>query len=385
MIHAQHPDLPVVVISGHGNIETAVSAIKQGAYDYIEKPFKADRLILIAERALETAGLRKQVAQLEKKSPDMPEMIGKSLAMNQLRSTIEKVAMSNSRVMLIGPSGAGKQTVAHAIHKASHRAKGPFVVVNAAGMTADTMESELFGIEGGEEREAKTGAMEEAHLGTLFLDEVGEMPREVQNRFLKVLVEQKFERVHGTKKVKVDVRVLSSSALDLEERIEQDAFRQDLFHRLAVVPVKVPGLEDRREDISDLIAAFMDQIEVQTGIPPCEIGPDAMAVLEAHSWPGNLRQLRNNVERLMILSRGEHDGPIRADQLPGEVSDMLPTTPGSEDEHIMSLPLREARERFERDYLDAQIVRFGGNISKTANFVGMERSALHRKLKSLGL
>ncbi|MEL6947864.1 MAG: sigma-54 dependent transcriptional regulator, partial [Pseudomonadota bacterium] len=384
-IRVTHPDLPVVVISGHGNIETAVSAIKRGAYDYIEKPFKADRLILIAERALETAGLRKQVQELEKRTPDMPEMIGTSLAMNQLRSNIEKVAQTNSRVMIIGPTGSGKEMVARAIHKTSLRSDGPFVILNAAAITPENMETELFGVEASEGNPAKVGALEEAHMGTLLLDEVGEMPRETQNKILRVLVAQKFERVGGHQKVAVDVRVLSSTSTNLEEQIAEGSFRQDLFDRLAVVPIKVPALADRREDITQLIEAFMGQIEAQSGVPACEIGEDAMAVLQSHSWPGNLRQLRNNVERLMILSRGDSSGPITADQLPGEVSDMLPKSAGSTDEHIMGMPLREAREVFERDYLMAQITRFGGNISRTAAFVGMERSALHRKLKSLGI
>lgn len=385
VIQEQHPGLPVVVISGHGNIETAVSAIKRGAYDYIEKPFKADRLILVAERALETAGLRKQVEELTRRTPDMPEMIGSSFAMNQLRSTIEKVAQTNSRIMVIGPSGAGKETVARAIHRNSARAEGPFVVLNAAAITADNMETELFGTEAAAGKEAKVGALEEAHRGTLFLDEVGEMPRDTQNKILRVLVEQKFERVGGGKKVSVDVRVLSSTSCDLEERIAEGNFSQDLFNRLAVVPIKVPSLADRREDIGELIEAFMGQIEAQTGVRACQIGDDAMAVLQAHSWPGNLRQLRNNVERLMILSRGDEDDIVTADKLPGEISDMLPKTPGAGDEHLMALPLRDAREVFEREYLLAQVTRFGGNISKTATFVGMERSALHRKLKSLGI
>ncbi len=385
VIQEQHPGLPVVVISGHGNIETAVSAIRRGAYDYIEKPFKADRLILIAERALETAGLRKQVKELERKTPDMPDMLGISPAMTQLRSNIEKVAQTNSRIMIIGPSGSGKEMVARAIHQQSNRTNGPFVVINAAAITADNMETELFGTEANNGKEAKVGALEEAHMGTLLLDEVGEMPKETQNKILRVLVEQKFERVGGNKKVAVDVRVLSSTSIDLEERIAEGEFREDLFHRLAVVPIQVPSLSDRREDIRPLIEAFMKQIESQTGVKACQIGEDAMAVLEAHSWPGNLRQLRNNVERLMILNRGDEEEAVTADKLPGEISDMLPKTPGVGDDHIMSMPLREAREVFERDYLLAQITRFGGNISKTAAFVGMERSALHRKLKSLGL
>ncbi len=384
-IRKLHPDLPVVVISGHGNIETAVSAIKRGAYDYIEKPFKADRLIFIAERALETAGLRKQIKDLEKRSPEMPEMIGSSVVMNQLRSTIEKIAPTNSRIMIVGPSGSGKETVARAIHRHSLRANGPFVVLNAAAITPENMETELFGVEAGEGRQPKVGALEEAHNGTLLLDEIAEMPRETQNKILRVLVEQRFQRVGGANKVAVDVRVLSSTSVDLEERITQSEFREDLFHRLAVVPISVPGLAERREDIPELINAFMSQIEAQSGVKSCEIGEDAMAILQSHSWPGNLRQLRNNVERLMILSRDEDGQPASAEQLPGEIGDMLPRTPGMGDGQLISLPLREAREVFERDYLLAQITRFGGNISRTAAFVGMERSALHRKLKSLGI
>lgn len=379
-IKQQHEDLPVVIISGHGNIETAVSAIKRGAYDYIEKPFKADRLVLIAERALETSSLRRQVSELTKKSADLPDLIGTSQAMNQLRSTIKKVAQTNSRIMLIGPSGAGKETVAKAIHDASHRANGPFVVVNAATITPDNMEVELFGVEGG-----RTGALEEAHRGTLLLEEVSEMPRETQSKILRVLVEQKFERVKGNRKVKVDVRILSSTGVDIEQLIAAGEFREDLFHRLAVVPIKVPSLAERREDIPLLVDTFMRNIEAQTGVRRAKIGDEALAVLQSHDWPGNLRQLRNNIERLMILVDGDGGDEVKSDMLPTEVSDMLPKAPGQQDGHIMAKPLREAREVFEREYLVAQIGRFGGNISRTASFVGMERSALHRKMKSLGI
>ena len=379
-IKAQHPNLAVVVISGHGNIETAVAAIKKGAYDYIEKPFKADRLVLVAERALENASLKKQIDELEKKTPAVPDMVGTSQALSQLRSTIQKVAPTNSRIMLVGPSGAGKETVARAIHEASHRKEGPFVVLNAASMTPENMEVELFGVEGG-----KTGALEEAHRGTLLLDEVSEMPRETQSKILRVLVEQKFERVKGTRKVAVDVRVLSSTGVDLKSKIDQGGFRQDLFDRLAVVPIKVPSLAERREDVPLLVDQFMRRIAQQTGTRPIHIADDALAVLQSHDWPGNLRQLRNNIERLMILAGGEDSDRITADMLPQEVSDMMPKAPGSSDEHLMGKPLREAREIFEREYLVAQIGRFGGNISRTASFVGMERSALHRKMKSLGI
>lgn len=385
-IKTQHPEVPVVMISGHGNIETAVSAIRRGAYDYIEKPFKADRLILVAERALETSKLKREVSDLRRRSADFSELIGKSHPMNQLRTTIERVAPTNSRVMILGPSGSGKEMVARAIHAGSARAKGPFVALNAAAITPDRMEVELFGTETPPGVERKVGAFEEAHGGILFLDEVGDMPRETQNKILRVLTEQTFERVGGTKRVKVDVRIVSSTAQNLESMITEGTFREDLFHRLAVVPIAVPPLSERRADIPMLIDAFMKQIGDQTGIKPKEISPEAMAVLQSSDWPGNIRQLRNNVERLMILSReGDGNAPISADMLPHEVGDMLPRTPSQSDGRILALPLRDAREVFEKEYLMAQINRFGGNISRTAEFVGMERSALHRKLKSLGI
>jgi two-component system nitrogen regulation response regulator NtrX len=380
-----HPDLPVVMISGHGNIETAVSAIRRGAYDFIEKPFKADRLILVAERALETSNLKREVSNLRKRSGDSFELLGNSLAMNQLRQTIERVAPTNSRIMITGPSGSGKEMAARAIHALSSRANGPFVTVNAATITPERMEIELFGTEmdGGER---KVGALEEAHGGILYLDEIADMPRETQNKILRVLVDQQFERVGGTKRVKVDVRIISSTAQNLEGMIAEGLFREDLFHRLAVVPVQVPPLAQRRDDIPSLVSFFINQVAEQAGIKPRRISDDAMAVLQSHSWPGNVRQLRNNVERLMILARGDDvDEPVTADLLPAEIGDTLPRTPTDSDQHIMALPLREAREMFEKEYLVAQINRVSGNISRTAEFVGMERSALHRKLKSLGV
>ncbi|MBI0162975.1 sigma-54-dependent Fis family transcriptional regulator [Bartonella sp. M0283] len=384
-IKTRYPNLPVVMISGHGNIETAVSAIKRGAYDFIEKPFKADRLILVAERALETSKLKREVSELRKQSTVTPELLGKSLVMNHLRQTIEKVAPTNSRIMITGPSGSGKETTARAIHALSNRANGPFVTINAATITPERMEIELFGTEmdGGER---KVGALEEAHGGILYIDEIADMPRETQNKILRVLTDQTFERVGGSKRVKVDVRVISSTAQNLEGLIAEGRFREDLFHRLAVVPIAVPPLASHREDIPELVQYFVHQISEQAGIKPREIGDDTMAILQAHSWPGNIRQLRNNIERLLILARGEGgDGPITAELLPAEVGDTLPRAPTDSDLHIMALPLREARELFEKEYLVAQINRFGGNISRTAEFVGMERSALHRKLKSLGV
>jgi two-component system nitrogen regulation response regulator NtrX len=384
-VHAQHPDLPVVMISGHGNIETAVSAIKRGAYDYIEKPFKADRLVLVTERALEASKMRREIAELRQRSGESTDLVGSSGVMNHLRQTIDRVAPANSRVMIFGPSGSGKEQVARTIHAHSQRTSGPFVVLNAATITPERMEAELFGTEPRNGGARRVGALEEAHGGTLYLDEIADMPRETQNKILRVLVEQTFERVGGSTKVKVDVRVLSSTARDLETAIQEARFREDLFHRLSVVPLRVPALAERREDIPELVAHFMLQISASTGLPTRRIGEDAMAVLQAHDWPGNLRQLRNNVERLMILTRGDPDAVISADMLPPEIGEILPSTPSQGGTHIMSLPLREAREVFEREYLTAQINRFSGNISRTAEFVGMERSALHRKLKSLGV
>jgi two-component system nitrogen regulation response regulator NtrX len=381
-----HPSLPVVMISGHGTIETAVSAIRRGAYDFIEKPFKTDRLILIAERALETSKLRRELSDLKKRSGDTFELIGMSTAMTQLRQTIERVAPTNSRVMMVGPSGSGKEMAARAIHALSARKDGPFVTVNAASITPERMEIELFGTEARNGDPRKVGALEEAHRGILYIDEVADMPRETQARILRVLVDQQFERVGGAHRVKVDVRIISSTAQNIENLIAQGRFREDLYHRLAVVPVTVPGLSDRREDIPFLVDHFMRHVATQAGIRMRRIGDDALAVLQAHNWPGNVRQLKNNIERLMILARGDDvDAPITADLLPQEIGDVMPRAPNQSDQHIMALPLREARELFEKEYLLAQINRFGGNISRTAEFIGMERSALHRKLRSLGV
>jgi two-component system nitrogen regulation response regulator NtrX len=384
IIKEQHPTLPVVMISGHGNIETAVSAIKLGAYDFIEKPFKADRLVLVADRALEASRLKRELTDLKTRSGATNRMVGKSSTINQLRSVIERVAPANSRILVTGAPGAGKELVARAIHEASNRAGGPFVVINAATITPDSMETELFGTEGGEGRLRKVGALEEAHGGTLFMDEVSDMPKETQGKILRVLVDQNFQRVGGATRVHVDVRIISSASRDLAAAIAEGAFREDLFHRLSVVPIRVPSLSERREDIPELVSYFMEQVSQTTGMPRRKVGDDAMAVLQSHDWPGNIRQLRNNVERLMILTAGDPDAEITAEMLPSEIGALVPTTPnGTGGEKLMSLPLRDAREVFEREYLVAQISRFGGNISRTAEFIGMERSALHRKLKSL--
>ncbi|OPB35855.1 sigma-54-dependent transcriptional regulator [Bartonella taylorii] len=382
-IKTRYPALPVVMISGHGNIETAVSAIKRGAYDFIEKPFKTDRLVLVAERTLENSNLKRELLELRKRSSETLELLGTSTVIKHLRQIIEKVAPTNSRVMITGPSGAGKEMVARAIHALSTRSNGPFVTINAATITPERMEIELFGneMEGGER---KIGALEEAHGGILYLDEIADMPRETQGKILRVLTGQAFERVGGTKRVKVDVRIISSTAQNLENLISDGRFREDLFHRLSVVPITVPPLSARREDIPELVHHFVKTISQQVGIKPREISDDVISILQTHAWPGNVRQLRNNIERLLILVR-DGDGPITAEFLPSEVSDSLPRIQMDADENIMDLPLREARELFEKRYLVAQIGRLGGNISRTAEFIGMERSALHRKLKALGV
>ncbi len=386
LVKKQHPDLPIVMISGHGNIETAVSAIRLGAYDFIEKPFKADRLVLVADRALEASRLKREVRDLKARSIQASRIAGRSAIINQLRQTVERVAPTNARVLITGAPGSGKELTARTLHALSSRASSPFVVINAATITPDNMEAELFGVEAGEDRERRVGALEEAHGGTLYIDEIADMPRETQSRILRVLVEQNFQRVGGSTRVHVDVRIISSSSRDLSAEIAANRLREDLFHRLSVVPIRVPSLSERREDVPELIAFFMEQISSGTGLPQRRIGQDAMAVLQSHDWPGNVRQLRNNVERLMILAGGDPDEEITASMLPSEIGALVPTTPsGSGGERMMSLPLREAREIFEREYLMAQIARFSGNISRTAEFIGMERSALHRKLKSLGV
>lgn len=377
-------DLPVVMISGHGNIETAVSALKRGAYDFIEKPFKSDRLVVVIERALEAASLRRENRRLRTQASVPTGLIGRSAAAAALRSTISKVAPANSRVLISGPSGSGKELVARQIHEASPRGRGEFVAISAAGMTPERLDVELFGEEGADGRPRKIGVFERAHNGTLFLDDVGDMPRESQSRILRVLVEQRFRRVGGEQDVQVDVRVVTSTSRDLKIEIAEGRFREDLFHRLNVVPIRVPPLSERREDIAELVDYFIDTLSTSQGLPRRRLGDDAIAVLQVHPWPGNVRQLRNNVERLLILATGDLNDPISAEMLPQEVA-ATGNGGGMGSERTIALPLREAREVFEREYLAAQIMRFGGNISRTAAFIGMERSALHRKLKSLGV
>ncbi|MCG8441076.1 MAG: sigma-54 dependent transcriptional regulator [Caulobacterales bacterium] len=378
-------ELPIVLISGHGNVETAVAAIRRGAYDFIEKPFESDRLIHTVARAIEASELRRENAELRAGAHRTLELIGESHAMQQVRLAVSKVAPTNSRVLISGPPGAGKEIVARLIHAESPRAGGRFVAVNAAAIAPERMESELFGEEEVDGRVRLVGLFELAHNGTLFLDEVADMPRETQSKILRALVDQRFRRLGGAADVQVDVRVLSSSSKDLSGEIAASRFREDLFHRLNVVPLRVPPLSDRREDIPALIDYFIARVSETSGLSARPMGPDVMAALQAHDWPGNVRQLRNNVERLLILASGGPEDPITLERLPSEVIGATETTSGYGSERLISLKLRDAREHFEREYLTAQINRFGGNISRTAEFIGMERSALHRKLKSLGV
>jgi two-component system nitrogen regulation response regulator NtrX len=378
-------DLPVVVISGHGTIETAVAAIRKGAYDFVEKPFTADRLLLVVQRALEATRLKRENTALKARSSVSDELIGSSASMGALRASIDRVAQTNSRVLISGPAGSGKELIARLLHERSPRAIGAFVAINAASIAPDRMESEIFGEEGPDGRPKKIGVFEQAHGGTLFLDEVGDMPPETQSKILRVLVDQRFKRVGGSTDVQVNVRVVSSSSRDLRGDIEEGRFREDLFHRLNVVPLRAPSLAERREDIPDLAGYFVGRLAGMSGVPARHIAEDALAALQAADWPGNVRQLRNVIERILILATGDAAVPVTVDSLPPEAWPSAGFSKHDGLQEVIGLPLRDARERFEREYLNVQITRFGGNISRTAAFIGMERSALHRKLKSLGV
>ncbi|GAA6207408.1 sigma-54 dependent transcriptional regulator [Cognatishimia sp. WU-CL00825] len=381
-VKRDYPDVPVVIISGHGNIEIAVAAIKQGAYDFIEKPFNIDQLLVVIRRAMETSRLRQENHALKRQDSKATDMIGESTAFRTLVSQLDKVTKSNGRVMLRGPAGSGKEVAARYIHAHSSRASGPFVTVNCAGVEPDRMEEVLFGRESGE-RGVEQGLLEQANGGVVYFDEVADMPIGTQSKILRVLVDQSFSRVGGSDNIRVDLRVISSTSKDLEAEIAAERFRQELYHRLNVVPITVPSLADRREDIPELAAEFIKGFNESQGLPMRELTDEAIALMQTMSWPGNVRQLKNLIERVLIL--GDGSGPIEARELPGDEA------PSAEEGRVVlsgalaTLPLREAREAFEREYLLTQINRFGGNISRTASFVGMERSALHRKLKSLGV
>jgi len=390
ILKSDSPPTPVIMISGHGTIDTAVAAIKAGAYDFIEKPFKADRLILVVQRAIEATRLRRENAQLKARIGGATNLTGNSSVISHLRLGVERVAPTGSRVLITGPAGAGKEVVARMLHTNSKRASGPFVVLNCATMAPERLEIELFGVEEGDASSPEggriTGLFEQAHGGTLLLDEVADMPLETQGKIVRGLQEQTFFRVGGKTRVEVDVRVVASTNRDLPAEIAAGRFREDLYYRLNVVPIRVPPLRERREDVPALIVELMRQVADSSGLPARTLGDDAITALQGYDWPGNVRQLRNVIERLLIMAPGDPSQPIRADMLPSDVAASTPSVlrweRGGE---IMRLPLRDAREVFEREYLIAQVTRFGGNISRTASFVGMERSALHRKLKSLGV
>lgn len=388
-IKATHPDIPVIMFSGHGTIETAVASIKKGAYDFIEKPFKSDRLLLAVQRAMEASRLKREVEELKTLAFDDAEMIGTSPAIVRVRQTIDKVAPTGSRVLISGPPGSGKEVAARLIHAKSRRAEGPFVILNAAALAPDRVDVELFGAEPGwlgSDQPRLVGTFERADGGTLLIDQVADMPLETQGKILRVLQEQRFVRPGGENKVEVDVRVIASTNRDLKSEMAAGRFREDLYYRLSVVPLAMPPLGERRTDIPELARHFMLLAARHSGLPPRPISDEAMAVLQTAEWPGDVRQLRNAIEWMLIMAPGEPGSPIGMDGLPPELTSsatgqMDPMSNGE----LVSMPLREAREQFERAYLQVQLQRFGGNISRTANFVGMERSALHRKLKTLGL
>lgn len=385
-IRRDHPSVPVVMMTGHGTIETAVAAIKEGAYEFIEKPFQSDRLLFVVERAIESARLRRELEELRRRAGADEELLGTSSAVNQLRQAIERVAPTGSRVLITGPAGAGKEVAARLLHRLSKRASGPFVIVNCAAMHPERMEIELFGVDGATGGESRVGLFEQADGGTLMLDEVADMPPETQGKIVRVLQEQTFERLGGTKRVEVDVRVVATTNRDLAAEITAGRFREDLYYRLNVVPLRVAPLRERREDIPLLARYMMERSAQAAGLPARPIGEDAIAAMQVYDWPGNVRQMRNVVDWLLIMAPGDSREPIRADMLPPEVGAITPSVLRWEkSSEIMTLPLREAREVFEREYLLAQLTRFAGNISRTANFVAMERSALHRKLKLLGV
>jgi two-component system nitrogen regulation response regulator NtrX len=381
-VKRDNPDIPVVIISGHGNIEIAVAAIKQGAYDFIEKPFNIDQLMVVVARAMETSRLRRENVELRRRDVASAEMLGSSAAFKLLKSNLDKVTKSNGRVLLTGEPGSGKEMAARYIHTNSGRATEPFIIVSSATIEPERMEEVLFGRET-PERGVEPGLLEQAHGGVVYFDEVGDMPLGTQGKILRVLTEQQFTRAGGTDKVRVDLRVISSTCRDLKADIGMGRFRQELYDRLNVVPIAVPPLAERREDIPELTRHFIDWFHKTQGLPNRSLAPEAETMLQTMAWPGNIRQLRNMVERLLIL--GDSAGPIEPQELPGVEAKTEAEAGVLLSGAIAALPLREARELFEREYLLTQINRFGGNISRTASFVGMERSALHRKLKSLGV
>jgi len=383
-VKVDYPQVPVVIISGHGNIEIAVSAIKQGAYDFIEKPFNIEQLLVVVRRAMEASSLRRENKELKQKDTVEYEIKGESTIFRSLVSSLDKVSKANSRVLITGSSGSGKEISARYIHENSKQSAGNFVVINCSVSGQGELDRMLFGAESKNGLQ-EAGALEKANGGTIYLDEVSEMPLDLQGKLLKFLVEKTISRPGSNIRLDVDIRVISSTNSDLTEKIKSKKFREDLFHRLNVVPIKIPGLSERIDDIPILAKYFVEKLSSSNGFAHREFTNEALSFLQGMNWPGNIRQLRNLIERVLILGNP-------ADKISSE--ELVLTGPKAEDSsdkinlissELAGMSLREAREIFERDYLMLQINRFGGNISKTAAFVEMERSALHRKLKSLGI
>ncbi len=384
-IKTMRPSVPVIMISGHGTIETAVKAIKQGAYDFIEKPFQADRLLLILERAIEAARLKRENLELKSRAGEPEKLIGNCAPVANLRRVVERVGPTGSRVLISGPAGSGKEVVARQIHLNSPRANGPFVVVNCASLHPDRLQEMLFGTADAKDQRA-LGLLEVADGGTLLLDEVADMPLDTQGRIIRVLQDQNLDRANGAGQVELDVRFVATTNRDLKAEVRNGQFREELYYRLSVVPVQVPALSERREDIPELARYLIERSALTAGLPRRALAEDAIAALQTYQWPGNVRQLRNVIDWLLIMAPGNTTEPIRAEMLPPDIgSDAPQMLKLQRADEIMMLPLRDAREMFEREYLVAQVIRYGGNISRTSEFVGMERSALHRKLKSLGI
>jgi len=375
-------NVPVIMISGHANVQMAVDSLKLGAFEFIQKPFSSERLINFINRAIENVELKKDNIALENKLFHSYDIIGKSQSIEKIKNLINKLKNAESRIFISGPAGSGKELVARQIHKQSLRSKRPFVVVNGALLNPEKYELELFGSENSNET-INYGFFEKAKGGTLLIDEVTEIPLETQAKILRVLIDQKFSRVNGSKEVNVNVRIISTSSKNVRAEVDKGNFREDLYHRLNVVPIFLPPLKDRSEDIPSLLNYFSKKIAELNGINETKLDTN-FDLFYKYDWPGNVRELRNLVERISILSLNEKVNNIN--QLVQDSLFQKNTSPDSDSyESVLTYPLKEAREKFEKNYLTSQLKKYKGNISKTAEFIGMERSALHRKLKSLGI